>query len=95
MSVGGVVRGEKERAAIEQVEHDLGARIARSGIQAGKGLVQNHRAARAQQGPSDLDATALPTPISTLRTKRQCPVRANTRTGHCSRYAVSDPVAFT
>lgn len=62
MSVGGVVRGEKERAAIEQVEHDLGARIARSGIQAGKGLVQNHRAARAQQGPSDLDATALPTP---------------------------------
>lgn len=32
MSVGGVVRGEKERAAIEQVEHDLGASVARSGI---------------------------------------------------------------
>ncbi len=52
--------GEQERAAVEQVEHDLGRRIARGGIQAGKGLVKNHRAARAQQGAGDLDATALP-----------------------------------
>lgn len=89
--------GEQECAAIEEVEHDLGRRIARGDIQAGKGLVQNHRTARAQQGSGDLDATALPTPISTLCAKRQCPVRASARTGHCSSYVVSDsfaPAAF-
>lgn len=74
--------GEQECAAIEEVEHDLGRRIARGDIQTGKGLVQNHRTARAQQGASDFDASALAAPISTLCAKRQCPVRANTRTGH-------------
>lgn len=60
--------GEQECAAIEEVEHNLGRRIARGDIQAGKGLVQNHRTARAQLGSGNLDATALPIPhISPLR----------------------------
>ena len=58
-SVGDIVCGKQERAAVEQVEHDLGRRIARGGIQAGKRLVKNHRAAQAQQGAGDLDTTAL------------------------------------
>ena len=57
------MRGKQEHAAVEQVEHDLGACVARGGIQAGKGLVQNNGTARAQQGSSDLDATALPAQI--------------------------------
>lgn len=32
LSVGGIVRGKQEHAAVEQVEHDLGRRIARGGI---------------------------------------------------------------
>lgn len=32
LSVGDIVRGKQEHAAIEQVEHDLGACVARSGI---------------------------------------------------------------
>lgn len=34
-----------------------------------------------------------PIPISTLCAKRQCPVRASARTGHCSSYVVSDSFA--
>lgn len=89
LSVDGIVRGKQQHAAVEQVEHDLGACVARSGIQAGKGLVQNHRVAWAQQGSGNLDATALPAPISALCAKRQCPAHAITWTGHCSRHAVS------
>lgn len=48
LSVGDIVRGKQEHAAVEQVEHSIGRHIARGGIQAGKGLVKNHRAARAQ-----------------------------------------------
>lgn len=32
LSVSGIVCGKQQHAAVEQVEHDLGARIARSGI---------------------------------------------------------------
>lgn len=32
LSVGDIVRGKQEHAVIEQVEHDLGACVARSGI---------------------------------------------------------------
>ena len=32
LSVGDIVRGEQEHAAVEQVEHDLGACVVRSGI---------------------------------------------------------------
>lgn len=32
LSVSGIVRGKQEHAAVEQVEHDLGACVARSGI---------------------------------------------------------------
>lgn len=32
LSVDGIVRGKQQYAAVEQVEHDLGACIARSGI---------------------------------------------------------------
>lgn len=32
LSVDGIVRGKQQHAAVEQVEHDLGACIARSGI---------------------------------------------------------------
>lgn len=32
LSVGDIVRGKQEHAAVEQVEHDLGACVARSGI---------------------------------------------------------------
>ena len=52
LSIDGIVRGKQQHATIEEVEHDLGRHIARSGIQAGKGLVQNHRATGAQQGSS-------------------------------------------
>ena len=38
-SVSGVVYGKQKRAAIEEVEHDLGRRIACGSIQTGKGLV--------------------------------------------------------
>ncbi|MFR2602876.1 MAG: hypothetical protein ACLTAM_05265 [Collinsella sp.] len=31
-SVGDIVRGKQQHAAVEQVEHDLGACVARSGI---------------------------------------------------------------
>lgn len=31
-SVSGIVRGKQQHAAVEQVEHDLGACVARSGI---------------------------------------------------------------
>lgn len=31
-SVDGIVRGKQQHAAVEQVEHDLGACVARSGI---------------------------------------------------------------
>lgn len=31
-SVSGIVRSEQQHAAVEQVEHDLGACVARSGI---------------------------------------------------------------
>lgn len=31
-SVSGIVRGKQQYAAVEQVEHDLGACVARSGI---------------------------------------------------------------
>lgn len=32
LSVSGIVRGKQQHAAVEQVEHDLGACVARSGI---------------------------------------------------------------
>lgn len=32
LSVDGIVRGKQQRATVEQVEHDLGACVARSGI---------------------------------------------------------------
>lgn len=32
LSVDGIVRGKQHHAAVEQVEHDLGACVARSGI---------------------------------------------------------------
>lgn len=32
LSVDGIVRGKQQHAAVEQVEHDLGASVARSGI---------------------------------------------------------------
>lgn len=32
LSIGDIVRGKQEHAAVEQVEHDLGACVARSGI---------------------------------------------------------------
>ena len=65
--------GEQECAVIEEVEHDLGRRIARGDIQAGKGLVQNHRTARAQLGSGNLDATALPIPISAFARNGNAP----------------------
>lgn len=32
LSAGGIVRGKQHHAAVEQVEHDLGACVTRSGI---------------------------------------------------------------